>query len=225
MSDNIMRRLITKETVASCVRERLNKSDAAERCGVSVKRFTKDLADLGMAYPATSTRTNSKTKADVDAVIDYIIGNGGSVSAAVRILEISTTITTIRKHIKRLAIDLTPYRHAYKEYGSWKVLPEYSLPEKTTKLLCECRTCGVRKHVSRHNLALNRSQGCMSFAANKRYASAVISIDGELEFESVAALLRHFRIDQGYQMTRLKLNKGELVTIGSQQFKLKEREL
>ena len=51
------------------------------------------------------------------------------------------------------------------------------------------------------------------------------SIDGELEFESVAALLRHFKIEHGYQMTRLKLNKGDLITIGLQQFKLKERGL
>ena len=221
MSDNIMQELITKEAVASCIREQLTKANAADRCGVSVKSFTKGLQNLGMIYPVNNSRTHQKTQADADAVIEHIITHGGTISAAVRELEVSTTVTTIRKHIKTRGIDLAPYRHAYKKFGEWQVLPTQDSQVSKTQLLCKCKSCGTEKSVSRHNLVMQRSQRCMKCAAKARGPSTVISLDSELEFESIAALLRHFDIAQGYQITRLKLNRGEGVIIDGQMFKLK----
>jgi len=209
---------ITADQIASKIAAGVSKSDAAQSFGVCTKTFDTHVKQLGLHYPKSKRRYSKRVEADVDALVSFIIQNGGSIPAAARFLDLKTTVTTLRKKVKERGIDLKPYRLAHRKYGAWTVLSDPSNMSNGITVKCRCGSCGVIADVSLHNLHNQRSSSCKKCAALTKQAVEVKSKDGTEVFPSIAAFTRAHGLHEQYQSIRLGLTKGKSYTVNNRTF-------
>ncbi len=209
---------ITADQIANKIAAGVSKSDAAKSFGVCTKTFDTYVKQLGLHYPKAKRRYSKRVEADVDALVSFIIQNGGSIPAAARFLDLKTTVTTLRKKVKERGIDLKPYRLAHRKYGAWTVLSDPSNMSDGVNVKCRCGSCGVIANVSLHNLHNKRSSSCKKCAALTKQAVEVKSKDGTEVFPSIAAFTRALGIHKQYQSARIALTKGQDYLVDNRAF-------
>lgn len=214
---------INKSDIAAAISLGKTKADTARDLGVSVKTLNQRIKKLGMFFPRAKRRASSRVADDVSAVTEFVIEHGGSIEKAREQLNITTSTTTIRKHLKKRGIDLKPFRHTGRTFGSWKVLPSPFNSAGGDTFLCECQICGTVKEVLRHSLANKRSRSCMKCASHLRKASNVVDTLGQSDFNSISAFVRAFDLVEHYQSIRLKLKQGKTVSVGGREFVLENQ--
>lgn len=212
-----------RKDIAALISAGVTRAEAAAALGVSVKTLNAKLKQLGMFFPRAKRKTSARVEADVNKVAEFIIEHGGTIIDAATALNIQTSLPTLRKHLKAKGVDLSPFKHANRRFGSWKVLPSPTNCDATDDtLLCQCQSCGSVKKVSRHSLSNNRSKACMKCASALRQPRAVVSSNGLVDFKSIREFVAAFDLEHRYQSVRLKLNQGKSIAVNGCEYTLQK---
>jgi len=152
--------------------ETISQPKLAKEFNVSQAYVCKSLKDLGIKSQ-TLKQMMKVCDERCQAVVDYIIENGGSINEAVRQLcfPFETTRQATSRYAKKHGIDLRQYRMAYQQHGHWTILPCTPEPYTTNdfKVRARCELCGTEHTVQIVNLRSGASTKCRDCADAEKH--------------------------------------------------------
>lgn len=134
--------------------ESTNTVTTARQFGISSCYVQKILRQNNIKIIGTPGR-NPVFAAEAQRVIDFVMNNGGAVTAAIRKLNANVTHQTVLKTAKRKGICLLDYKHMSKERAHWQVTqPGYRRTEPQGQFLVPvtCKHCGHTDEISQVSL-------------------------------------------------------------------------
>ena len=140
----------------------------------------------------------------------HIETKGGSISEAIQALGLSLHTKTFRSYAKRVGFEYKRYKHAYKRYGHWMLLPctaeLFSKADFMHQALCT--KCSRVYTVSINNLRAGASNCCMECAlkSERRRLQVKCTQTGKI-YRSLRSLCKQLGLLGQYKRIRLKLVK------------------
>ena len=152
----------------------------------------------------------------------YIEAKGGSISEAIRALDLNIHSKTFRTYAKRVGFEYKRYRHAYKRYGHWMLLPCTAERFSTADFIHQalCTKCSRVFDVSINNLRAAASNCCIecSSKTEKKRLQVKCEQTGEI-YGSLRSLCRKLGLLGQYKRIRLRLMKNGKLELNNRIFK------
>lgn len=167
----------------------ITKKDIAEMFSVNQTLVSRICIDKGLRTRFIPGKGKSEQEKNIilDKIIDYVVNNGGTVTAAIEKLGYRMLPNRVIARASQQGIDLSHYRHSGRRFGDWLVMPGESQRcyVADTKVDAKCLCCGTIHSVLLVNLRAGHSSRCLPCALKTKVQYKVVSRDGKEEFGSM----------------------------------------
>lgn len=136
-------RKFPKEKILQLYIDGKNQSQIANEIGCSQGYVRRLLSDNNLIDRRRKGQNPDGIK-NAQKIIDHIMTNGGSIRAAILLLDLDVCSTTVRKLAAELGIDIYSYRYIATKRRNWLVhKPGYEITATSTRILpVQCTHCG-----------------------------------------------------------------------------------